>query len=617
MNADVSALDLFGTDEPVAERRLLIAGPLSVILEDGNLRTICFAGVELVRAINYLARDSSWGTLKPELSDMVVSENATAFDVGYTGLCTSPQGAFSYRMHMKGEASGRLTVEAEGIALDDFPTNRTGFVVLHPAEAAGCPLTIEHSDGRIEETVFPQSISPDQPAFDIASLTHRPAPGVSCTVEMEGDAFEMEDQRNWADASFKTYVRPLSKPRPYIIARGEKDRQRIVVTMDAPIAAKPANTAAAARLVLGPAAGRMPSMALFLDADDLPSALANTASLGTAQDVIVRFDADRGHDATTLSQAADLARSIGAHLAIEAVFNAIDPQAEAAILVGAIRSSGVEPSAVLVSPRREFKTRPSNALPAGERPIAELASALRAAGVKASIGAGTPSFFTEFNRNPPTGDCDFVFFSVASVVHAADDLSVMETLGAYPSVIASAQKLCPGKPIWLGPCTLGMRHNPYGAAVAANHARVRLPAAADDPRHGALFGAAFATGVAMQAAAAGVDRLILAAPAGRFGLVNETGAPRPLQVVHAELARAAGAERFATTIDQPGLAAVAFRAGAVIRILVANLTATEIPLSLPDDMGMIGLLDRNAAWSKPPAGQTALGPYRTTLLSTR
>ena len=39
---------------------------------------------------------------------------------------------------------------------------------------------------------------------------------------MEGDAFEMEDQRNWADASFKTYVRPLSKPRPYVIAKGRK-----------------------------------------------------------------------------------------------------------------------------------------------------------------------------------------------------------------------------------------------------------------------------------------------------------------------------------------------------------------------------------------------------------
>ena len=145
----------------------------------------------------------------------------------------------------------------------------------------------------------------------------------------------------------------------------------------------------------------------------------------------------------------------------------------------------------------------------------------------ASIGAGTPSFFTEFNRNPPTGDGDFVFFSVASNVHAADDLSVMETLSVYPAVIASARKLCPGKPLWLGPCTIGMRHNPYGAAVAANPEHVRLPAAGDDPRHGALFGAAFAVGVAAQAVAAGVDHLVLAAPTGRFGLLDEVGKASP------------------------------------------------------------------------------------------
>ena len=75
MSADVSALDLFGTDEPVAERRLLTAGPLSAILEDGNLRTICFAGVEAVRAINYLARDGSWGTYKASQSNIAITES--------------------------------------------------------------------------------------------------------------------------------------------------------------------------------------------------------------------------------------------------------------------------------------------------------------------------------------------------------------------------------------------------------------------------------------------------------------------------------------------------------------------------------------------------------------
>ncbi|MBZ9711564.1 hypothetical protein LB543_33325 [Mesorhizobium sp. ESP7-2] len=610
-----SDLELFGTNEPVAERRSLTAGALTVILEDGNLRTIRFAGIEVVRAINYLARDASWGTYKAEISNMRISQGEAAFEVGYDGLCSGPHGSFSYRIKITGEASGTLCMEAEGIALTDFPTNRTGFVVLHPSEAAGGRLTIGHSDGRSEETMFPEPISPDQPAFDIRTLTHEPTPGMVCTVAVEGDAFEMEDQRNWTDASFKTYIRPLSKPRPYLIAKGSKDVQRIVVSIQAKTLPARPKTADKATLMLGGPVGRMPSIALFLDPDDLSAAVAGASLLGPAQEVIVRFDGARAHDDRMLRKAAGFTDSIGARLAIEVIFDAVDPRAEAKTIVDAFRSSGVEPSAILISPRREFKTRASNLVPTGERPVGDLVNAFKAAGIAASVGAGSPSLFTEFNRNPPTGDADFVFFGNAAIVHAADDRSVMETLTVYPSVIATARHLCPGKPIWLGPCTIGMRHNPYGEALVANPARSRVPAAGDDPRHGALFGAAFAVGVAAQAATAGVDRLILAAPTGRFGLLDAAGERRPLQAVHAELAAASGAERREIAVDRSGIAAVAYRTGDGARILVTNLTAEDIEISVPQAFQSAGSIEPSATVSTLPGKQLILHRYRTMILT--
>lgn len=615
MSSNLSAFDLFGTDQPAAERRILTAGPLSAVLEDGHLRTISFNDVEAVRAINYLARDASWGTYKAELSNMLISEGEAAFEVSYEGLCAGPQGSLSYRMKITGKASGALTLEAEGVALSDFPTNRTGFVVLHPSEAAGGRLSIRHSDGRIEETVFPDAISPDQPAFDINALTHEPAPGITCTVAMEGDAFEMEDQRSWTDASFKTYVRPLSKPRPYVIAKGAKDIQRITVSIEAKGLMSRPEIAGTATLTLGGPVGRMPSMALFLDPDDLPSALADAALLGAAQDVIIRFDSARGHDAEVLRRAASLAAVTGARLAIEVILDAIDPGIEAKAVADAIRSSEIEPGAVLVSPRREFKTRSSNLVPPGERPISDLVTALRASGIAAAIGAGTPSLFTEFNRNPPTGEADFVFFGNAAIVHAADDLSVMETLSVYPSVIATARRLCPGKPIWLGPCTIGMRHNPYGQSVAPNPTRVRMPAAGEDPRHGALFGAAFAVGVAAQASAAGVDHLAIASPTGWFGLLDPTGVRRPIQAVHAELAAAAGAERYQISVDHAGVAAIGYRLGDDIRVLVANLTPSAVNLSLPSGARSVGIIHETAnRMTTPFHDKPTLGPYRSMVL---
>src|SRR5215213_1202737 len=63
--------------------------------------------------------------------------------------------------------------------------------------------------------------------MNLRALTHSFAPGYSVTCRMEGDTFEMEDQRNWTDASYKTYVRPLALPWPYTLKQGERVSQRV------------------------------------------------------------------------------------------------------------------------------------------------------------------------------------------------------------------------------------------------------------------------------------------------------------------------------------------------------------------------------------------------------
>ena len=53
------------------------------------------------------------------------------------------------------------------------------------------------------ETQLPDLIEPWQPFKSIRAITHSVRPGVR-ECRMEGDMFEMEDQRNWSDASYKT-----------------------------------------------------------------------------------------------------------------------------------------------------------------------------------------------------------------------------------------------------------------------------------------------------------------------------------------------------------------------------------------------------------------------------
>ena len=120
-----------------------------------------------------------------------------------------------------GRADGTLRFAARGRAVTDFLTNRTGFVVLHPIEnVAGKPARVTEATGKTFDTRFPDLIDPVQPMMNLRAIRHEFAPGASVECRMEGDTFEMEDQRNWTDASYKTYVRPLALPWPYTLAKG-------------------------------------------------------------------------------------------------------------------------------------------------------------------------------------------------------------------------------------------------------------------------------------------------------------------------------------------------------------------------------------------------------------
>ena len=56
--------------------------------------------------------------------------------------------------------------------------------------------------------------------------------GIHARVAFEGDIFEMEDQRNWTDASFKTYCTPLEIPYPVELAKGTKISQKVRISLD-------------------------------------------------------------------------------------------------------------------------------------------------------------------------------------------------------------------------------------------------------------------------------------------------------------------------------------------------------------------------------------------------
>lgn len=204
---------LYGTSVQPTPFRVLRAGPLEARLENGNLRYVRHDGAEVLRAIAYVIRDRDWGTLVPFLDGMYVEERADRFSATYGAVCVN--GGASLKLHatIEGRSDGWLQFDVQATPDNDFETNRCGFAILPAIDSvAGAPVTVEHCDGSMEEAIFPDPIEPWQPFKSIRALTHRPAPHLLAICRMEGDAFEMEDQQNWSDASFKTYVRPLELP---------------------------------------------------------------------------------------------------------------------------------------------------------------------------------------------------------------------------------------------------------------------------------------------------------------------------------------------------------------------------------------------------------------------
>ena len=99
------------------------------------------------------------------------------------------------------------------------------------------------------------------------------------------------------------------------------------------------------------------------------------------------------------------------------------------------------------------------------------------------------SYFTELNRKrPPLDDLDLVTFTTSALVHAGDDRSVMEGLGALPFIAGSAAGIAGGKPVAVGPSAIGMRENPYGEKPMDNPGNIRQAMNYNDPRQRGLLG---------------------------------------------------------------------------------------------------------------------------------
>ncbi|HWH49148.1 MAG TPA: hypothetical protein VN664_15205 [Burkholderiales bacterium] len=644
------ALALCGTEQPDTPGRVFKAGPMSVEFDNGQLRYLKVNGVEVLRAVGFLVRDENWGTYTPAISSLKIDQRADGFSLSFHAVCKRRDQEIAYDAKIEGTREGNLVFDATAIPRTDFKTARTGFVVLHPLKGvAGFPVEVEHVDGKMVKDKFPELVNPIQPFLNIRALTHEVMPGLKATVRMEGDTYEMEDHRNWTDASFKTYVRPLVRPWPYTLKAGEEVQQSIKVKLGGAVSGG-AGTAAGKSIEIRigqPGRDTLPPLGLGMPAEEIEHAIkqSDLLKLAAPRFLVCHFDPRQKHGLKELYGYRVLSDQTGAEAVLEIVVESVDGYAqELQRLADMVKQSGLRLAAVEVVPVGDLKS----VLPGGPRPPApeleELYASARAAFPGIKLGGGMLSFFTELNRKRvPSQQLDSVHNTTCPIVHAADDRSVMETLEALPYQVSTARSFIGKTPYRIGPSGIGCRDNPHGATWTPNPDNVRVCLTKLEPRQRGLFGAAWTLGYIATFARTGIEAISMGTPTGPLGIIYRKAEHKqpwydqlsgqavfPAFHVIAGLTRGAGQKLVAaTSSNNQKVECLAYRGKGGTTLWLANLTAGAQNVRISGAKGALfgSMLDEDsfeAATTDPRSFQKSwkatnsavtLKPYAVAILS--
>lgn len=452
-------------DVPLPPVKVLSAGSLKCLYENGCLRYIRIGDLEIVRMIYAAARDENWETAKYTISDEVIEDNVSSFTIKYTAVYNLNQIRYKAVFTIEGK-DDTISFSMKGLALCSFQTNRIGICVLHPIqECAGKQVLIVQPDGGRYEGTFPKEIIPHQPFKQVQQMHWKIEDRVEAELNFEGDVFETEDQRNWTDASYKTYSRPLDLPHPYAVMEGEVMEQKITlkVTVDKNECSRPEN---------------VPLPALQ-SADEIKVPFpkigyCRTKSLRALTEIEIKllhkvpFDhyrveihlAEAGWK-EELSIAIAEARELATKLELVVLFTGkIETELQAIIEQLEHKKQYVYSLLVL---QEQQPVTPDGLME-------HIYGVLKHSLSTIEIGYGTDAHFVELNRNrPQISSFDFISYSIHPQAHATDTRSIIENLEAQADTIQTAGTFANGKAIHISPVTLKKRSHP-GASRVLNSA---------------------------------------------------------------------------------------------------------------------------------------------------
>jgi D-apionolactonase len=500
---------LHGSPLPPDQPKALAAGELTLSYCNGELRNCALGGVEIVRRIYVAVRDKYWNTTRPEILGLSIRRTPASFHIEFGCRHRRDTIDFAWQATIEGDHEGAVSFALEGKALSTFETNRIGFCVLLPLkEWKSIRCKAELTNGTRVAGRFPgKLISPHQPLKDLRALHADFGARTTAELRFEGDTFEMEDQRNWTDASFKMYCPPLTSNIPFHVKKGDFYRQRIVLRVSSK-AATPVTPRAASENAarFSRKSYAIPEMGTSLRETSGPLSAQETSLIGACGfshlRANIRFDTAGASRA--LAMAARNARAVNLPLELALYFRK-DARSigEDARILAAVAA---RVSRVLLFRSGEKATSLET--------VAKFRDAARRILRTAGIVAGTDGYFVEINRNKPAWrSAQGICYSVNPQVHTFDDAVIIDNLEGQYDALLTARHRYPGKAIIVSPVTLRPRRNP--SAPRKDHG--------PDNRQKSLLGGVWTLGSIIRSAMGGASSVTYFETAGESGIMEQGG----------------------------------------------------------------------------------------------
>lgn len=499
---------LIGVDPPGHWEVPIAAGPVSLIARDGDLYQVTIDGTCWAQRIYVGVRDLSWHTLTCRTSVISTQREGDVVRLWYTLHAASAQpAADDLDVLIDLMVTAGVTPEGAGVTVSatirpqgQFRAGKIGLCILHDTRThLGAAYTADgpgtHVSGQFADRIDPQlfrdgTVTAMFDPYDRLRL--RLPSGAVGEWTFTGDTFEMQDHRNWADLSLKSYSTPqrLGWSHPFHPDHPQQQTVHLRAERNPVVGSDPEDPGLPDP---GPADERGVPVTLRVGDPTAPRLRLGCnhppGSSPVPSDLLAVLSPDHLRVAVTAAEADSLGARFDAcaGTAVELVLLPHDA-GEARQLVTAVADALHAGSVALTSIQL-------GALDAGaelEVPDPELFAAARealvASGLPAPDRTGTTSHFCALNRAPTAwhpGTAAVI--GVTTQLHVADSATVMLNILSLADIAESMRKLvgadtprhaspvsligrdgpCPtgpiglwGQPAWVDPRLFGC----YGAA---------------------------------------------------------------------------------------------------------------------------------------------------------